>query len=77
MTAIKHGDRVIKVLEETGLPWDIEQGRGHLKIRMSGHLVGVMTAGSKPADPRAEKNVISQIRRKAAELKGQGREQRQ
>lgn len=74
MTAIKHGDRVIKVLEETGLPWGIEQGRGHLKIRLSGHLVGVMTAGSKPADPRAEKNVISQIRRKAEELKGSSRE---
>ncbi len=77
MTAIKHSDRVVKALEETGLPWDIEQGRGHLKIKLSGHLVGVMTAGSKPADPRAEKNVISQIRRKAAELKDQGREQRQ
>ena len=77
MTAIKHGDRVVKTLEETGLPWGIEQGRGHLKIKLAGHLVGVMTAGSKPADTRAEKNVIAQIRRKAAELKGQGREQRQ
>lgn len=74
MTAIKHGDRVVKALEETGLPWGVEQGRGHIKIRLSGHLVGVMTAGSKPADPRAEKNVISQIRRKAEELKGSSRE---
>ena len=70
MTAIKHGDRVVKALKKTGLPWEIEQARGHLKIKLSGYLVGVMTAGSKPADPRAEKNVISQIKRKAAELKG-------
>jgi len=77
MTAIKHSDRVVKALEETGLPWDIEQGRGHLKIKLSGHLVGVMTAGSKPAGPRSERNLISQIRRKAAELKGSSREQRQ
>lgn len=77
MTAIKHSDRVVRALGETGLPWDIEQGRGHLKIKLAGHLVGVMTAGSKPAGQRAERNVISQIRRKAAELKGSSREQRQ
>lgn len=77
MTKVYHKSPTIRALEETGLPFDIESGHGHMKIKLAGHLVGVMRSNKDGRDPRAEKNVISQIRRKAAELKGQGREQRQ
>lgn len=77
MTKVYHKSPTIVALETTGLPWEIEDGHGHMKIKLAGHLVGVMRRNKAGAHNRAEKNVIAQIRRKAAELKGQGREQRQ
>lgn len=77
MTNVYHKSPTVLALEETGLPWEIEPGRGHMKIKLAGHLVGVTRQNKAGNNRRAEKNVIAQIRRKAAELKGQGREQRQ
>jgi hypothetical protein len=60
---------VIAALDETGLPWTVDQDGGHLKIRLAGRLVGVMSAGSKDDERgRAFMNVIAQIRRAAREM---------
>jgi len=72
---IPRSSPTIRALEETGLPWEIEKGKGHAKIRLCGHLVGVVSYGKGGHNKRAELNVIGQIMRKAAELKAH--EQRQ
>ena len=76
MTKVYHKSPVVQALEATGLPWEIESGNGHAKIKMCGHLVGVMNVKKNGHHERAEKNVIGQIKRKAAELKA-SHEQRQ
>jgi hypothetical protein len=68
------GSPIARALDETGLPWEVEAGNGHAKLRLCGHLVGVIKYGKRNHDKRAELNVIAQIRHKAAELKA--REQR-
>ena len=60
--------RVIEALEATGLPWSIEQGKGHLKIRVGGRLVGVMGVSFKESSPCKRHNTIAAIRRIAKEL---------
>lgn len=56
-------------LENTGLPWDIERGSRHLKLKLSGHLVGILPGDGRSAmEGRALKNVVSQIRRAARKL---------
>ena len=66
---IPRSSPTVRALEETGLPWEIENGKGHAKLRLCGHLVGVVKYSKNGHDKRAELNVIGQIRRKAAELK--------
>lgn len=73
MTKVYHKSTTVLALEATGLPWEIEDGHGHVKIKLAGHLVGVMRRNKAGAHKRAELNVVSQIRRKAAELKEQDR----
>ena len=58
--------KLISALEATGLPWSLEQGRGHIKIRLAGRLAGVMGVTPSPRS-RATLNVISQIKRIAGE----------
>lgn len=71
MTKVYHKSTTVLALEATGLPWEIEDGHGHVKIKLAGHLVGVMRRNKAGHNKRAEMNVVSQIKRKAAELKGQ------
>ena len=54
-------------LDATGLPWEISQGRGHQKIRLAGHLVGVVNVVPSESG-RPTKNIVAQIRRKAKEI---------
>lgn len=67
---IKGDEKVLQALRETGLPWAIEPGHGHNKIRLCGRLVGVMGARKNGSGPRANRNVIQQIRRAAAGQSG-------
>lgn len=53
-------------LEATGLPWSIEKGSGHRKIRLAGRLAGVLS-GRPAATYRKAQNTIAQIRRVARE----------
>ncbi len=50
-------------LEAKGLPWAIEQGTRHHKIKIEGRLVGIMPRGRGSDRDRAQKNIIAQIRR--------------
>lgn len=64
--------RIHSALLDTGLPWDIQNGKKHQKIYVKGHLVGVLSHGSHYDDEWvAIKNIVSQIRRKAKELLGE------
>jgi hypothetical protein len=59
-----------EALDKTGLPWGIENGTRHNKIRLAGRLVGVYPHGRKhEADKRALFNTISQVRVTARLLK--------
>ena len=62
---------IFKALDETGLPWQVANGKGHKKIILSGHLVGVMSAKKDRHDRRAMQNVVHQIKKKAKELRNE------
>lgn len=57
-------------LRATGLPWTIEPGTCHLKIRLCGYLVGILPKKGvdNVGDRRSYLNIRSQIRRKAKEI---------
>lgn len=54
---------VQQALDETGLPYTIEEGTRHLKIKVAGHLVGVLPHKIRNQGGRGQRNVIAQIRR--------------
>lgn len=57
-------------LDETGLPYEIERGGRHAKIKLAGRLVGILPKGSgNEAHSRSLMNTISQVRRMARELR--------
>lgn len=57
--------RVRAALEATGLPWEIEPARSsnHSKVRLAGAMVGIVPCKGGAEFGRAEKNLISQIKR--------------
>jgi hypothetical protein len=54
---------VEQALEETGLPWEIEEGSRHRKIKVAGRLVGILPHKARGQGGRGQRNVIAQIRR--------------
>lgn len=68
---MKVPDRVQKALDETGLPYELENGGIHMKIRLAGRMVGILPKGNPGGDSRrTELNIVSQIRRAAAGATG-------
>ena len=62
--------KIREALEETGLPWDIELGSRHLKIKVSGRLAGILPKGKLQTNhSRSLLNTVSQIRNVAREIK--------
>lgn len=58
-----------EALDKTGLPWEIENGKKHNKIRLAGRLVGVYPHGKANGDHRRSLlNTITQVRHAAQEL---------
>lgn len=58
-------------LDATGLPWAMETGGKHYKIKVAGRLAGVYPKGGhNSADKRSLANTVAQIRRVAKEVKG-------
>jgi hypothetical protein len=65
-----------RALEESGVPWTIEVGSKHYKIRVGGRLAGVLPkAGGKGGvfTARAAQNTASQIRRVARAMMDESR----
>jgi hypothetical protein len=61
-------DHFKKVLDDTGLPWEIVQGTKHKKLYLAGRYIGTIPIGRKSSLGRATRNVEAQIRRLAKEV---------
>ena len=60
---------IIKALEETGLPWEIEKGTKHGKLRLAGRMIGVIQLNTQRAAKRSSvKALVCTIRKKAKEI---------
>jgi hypothetical protein len=59
-------------LDTSGLPWGLEKGTKHYKLRVAGRMVGILPQNGKfqTTDKTAIKNTISQIRRAVRDLTG-------
>jgi len=58
-------------LNTTGLPWGVELGGKHVKIKLAGRLVGILPLNGRNIQQTNSvpmKNTIAQIRRAAREL---------
>ena len=54
------------LLDESGVPWWIEEGTSHLKVRLAGKLVAVLPRGKslkQTRDKRAELNALANVKR--------------
>jgi hypothetical protein len=54
------------LLDNSGLPWWVEPGGAHLKVRLAGKLVAVLPRGrsaKQSTDKRAELNTLSNIKK--------------
>jgi len=60
---------ITEALDDTGLPWSVENGGRHAKLKLAGRLVGILprTAPSE-SDRRPTLNIVSQIRRMVRDL---------
>ena len=59
-----------EALDRTGLPWGIEVGKKHNKVKLAGRLVAVYPLGkAQDTHRRALLNTITQVRRMAQELR--------
>jgi hypothetical protein len=66
---MKLPERLREALDATGLPWVIELGGKHYKVRLAGKLVSIYPKGKgHETDKRALLNTITQVRRAAREL---------
>jgi hypothetical protein len=69
---MKMPDDVREALGETRLPWELETGGKHYKVKLAGRLVGVLPKGKYTSTrKRTVLNTIAQIRRAAKEIRGQ------
>jgi len=63
---VKLPPAIEQALNATGKPWEIAQGKRHLKIKLEGRMVGILPlSGFQTTDMRCVKNTISQIKRAA------------
>lgn len=59
-----------EALDKTGLPWEIEVGGKHKKLRLSGKLVGIIPLGKQQCrDKRSLLNTLTQVRLAARKIK--------
>ncbi len=59
-----------EALDKTGLPWGIEDGKKHNKVKICGKLVAVFPRGKeRGSDRRSLLNTIAQVRTAARQIK--------
>lgn len=56
---------IVAELQRTGLPYSLEPGSKHVRIKLCDKLVGIYPLTGRAKEGRAMKNIISQIRRAA------------
>jgi hypothetical protein len=64
--ASKAAALIFRALEETGLPYEVKNTKGHRKILLAGRVVGVMGVHCSDKCLRPAMNVVRQIRQAAA-----------
>ena len=62
---MKVPDMVERALNESGLPWRVVHGRGHLKLYLDDHFIGVVSSRAKDVAKRRTLNLLAQIKRVA------------
>ena len=63
-------DELREALDMTGLPWEVETGKKHYKVKLAGRLVAVYPhVKAQERYKRALLNTITQVRRTARELR--------
>jgi hypothetical protein len=66
---VKLNAKIEAALGQTGLPWSLERGGKHHKLRVAGRLAGILPrSGHSETDQRAVLNTVTQIRRVAREV---------
>ena len=67
---MKLPERLREALDNTGLPWRVEDGSKHYKVKLCGKLVAVFPFGkARDYDKRALLNTITQVRLAAGQIK--------
>jgi hypothetical protein len=59
-----------EALDRTGLPWGVEEGTKHNKVKLAGRLVGIYPRGKRQeGERRSLLNTIAQVRNAARQIK--------
>lgn len=67
---VKFDPKLKAALNETGLPWTIEPGSKHFKLRLAGRLVSIIPQGVKGGHSKVcTAKAIKDVKRIAAELR--------
>lgn len=63
-------DVVREALDATGLPWTLEDGSRHTKIKLAGRLVGILNRQERDVGRgrKAQLNTVRQIKAMAREI---------
>jgi hypothetical protein len=62
---VKIPDVIKRALAETGLPWALEPGKNHFKIRVNGRMAGILPMTKMDRGYSAARKTIAQIQRVA------------
>ena len=62
-------DWIVEALDATGIAYSVEVGAKHLKVRMAGYLVLVVSRGNVRDAGRERKNCLATIRRAAEAIR--------
>jgi hypothetical protein len=60
--------RVLRALEDTALPYSLEPGSKHIKMRLGGQFVGVFPMGGYKQNGCGDRKLVAQIKRAARAL---------
>lgn len=67
---VRFDKRLGEALDATGLPWTIEPGTRHFKIRLAGRLCGIVPQGVKgESGPKMLAKNVKNVQRIAAKIK--------
>jgi hypothetical protein len=59
----------LDALTSRGVSWEVSPGKKHIKVKVLGQLVGILSRGHNEREPRAALNLRSSIRRAAGEAR--------